>query len=124
MNITINGTKFDVHPDATIINLKTGNHIKGSPNNAGYVQIYAGGHRILRSHIIAKAFIPNPNNYTEVNHIDGDTTNDAADNLEWCSHSDNQKRKIKGGKLRKILTLVKFLKPSEIQLLKEYIELL
>ena len=40
-----------------------------------------GVHRLL-----AQAFIPNPNNYDEVNHIDGNTKNNALTNLEWCSH--------------------------------------
>lgn len=48
--------------------------------------------------IVAEAFCPNPNNYTEVNHIDEDKTNNCASNLEWCSRLYNvtygkQKRK-------------------------------
>lgn len=33
--------------------------------------------------LVAKAFVPNPNNYANVRHIDGDTLNSSADNLEW-----------------------------------------
>ena len=36
--------------------------------------------------LVAKAFIPNPNNYSFVHHVDGDTTNNHIDNLEWCKH--------------------------------------
>jgi hypothetical protein len=39
--------------------------------------------------LVAKAFIPNPNNLPEVNHIDGDTENNNDWNLEWSSSSDN-----------------------------------
>ena len=35
--------------------------------------------------IVATCFIPNPNNYPEVNHIDNDRTNNIASNLEWCT---------------------------------------
>lgn len=39
--------------------------------------------------LVAEHFVPNPNNYETVNHIDGDKTNNRADNLEWVSQSDN-----------------------------------
>ncbi len=33
--------------------------------------------------LVAKAFVPNPNNYPYVEHIDGDRSNNRADNLRW-----------------------------------------
>lgn len=38
---------------------------------------------------VAEAFIPNPNNYELVNHLDGDTTNDVVVNLEWATNGMN-----------------------------------
>lgn len=41
--------------------------------------------------LVAEAFIPNPMNYPEVRHMDGDPYNNAATNLEWGTHADNMK---------------------------------
>ena len=59
--------------------------------------------------LVAQAFIPNPNNYKEINHIDEDKTNNRVENLEWCSHSYNMnygniKEKISGANKGKIVT--------------------
>lgn len=39
--------------------------------------------------LVAIAFIDNPNNYRDVNHIDGNKENNRVDNLEWVTASQN-----------------------------------
>lgn len=80
----------------------------GSMGHRGYHELYsyandAYGHRVVdlyingrRKHryvavLVAEAFIPNPNNYPEVCHIDGDPNNNHVSNLKWGTHVDNMR---------------------------------
>lgn len=40
--------------------------------------------------LVAMAFLPNPNNYQEVNHRDENPKNNNVDNLEWCTREYNE----------------------------------
>ena len=57
-----------------------------------YVEATINGVRkkIAVHRLVAKAFCDNPNNLPQVNHIDGNPSNNKADNLEWVSGSENQ----------------------------------
>lgn len=39
--------------------------------------------------LVALAFVPNPDGKPEVNHIDGNTCNASAENLEWVTRREN-----------------------------------
>lgn len=64
--------------------------LKGSKNEKGYLQVELLGKPTLIHRIVAIIFIPNPNNLPQVNHIDGDKSNNCVENLEWCTNSENQ----------------------------------
>lgn len=64
-----------------------------------YVSTSINGKNItLKAHrIVASAFIPNPNNYPEVNHIDCNRANNVVSNLEWCTSKYNSQYRDKLG---------------------------
>lgn len=56
-----------------------------------YVNLYKNRHMYSAKvhRLVAKAFIPNPDNLPQVNHKDENKSNNSKDNLEWCSASYN-----------------------------------
>lgn len=93
--------KYEVSNYGRIRN-KITNHIYKNTNKKGdYFVIILYDEKNKRStrihREVAKAFIPNPNNYKEVNHKDGNKQNNCVDNLEWCDRKQNQLHALKHG---------------------------
>ena len=61
--------------------------------NNGYYQVRLNGMTYYKHRLIAKQFIPNPNNYPCVDHINHQRIDNHVSNLRWCSISDNNKNK-------------------------------
>lgn len=59
-------------------------------NRKGYKRVQLGKYGVKVVHqLVAKAFIPNPENKPQVNHIDGNKENNSSDNLEWVTMKEN-----------------------------------
>lgn len=74
--------------------------------------------RSARMHrLVAEAFLPNPDNLPEVNHIDGDKQNNKVDNLEWISHSKNiihSMTELHSHQIEKMVNFNKHIRPKPI----------
>lgn len=92
---------YEVSNLGTVRNRATGNVLRPGKTNRGYhkVHLYKEGQcKILTIHrLVAAAFLPNPENKREVNHIDGDKTNNRVSNLEWSTRSENVSHAFRNG---------------------------
>lgn len=104
-------------------------------NGNGYLIVNLKHNGKQKNHLVhrlvAEAFIENPENKKEVNHIDGDKLNNRVDNLEWVSRSENLKHAFKLGlnknlkginhpKFKLTIEQVKFIKENAIPHDPEY----
>lgn len=81
---------YQVSSEGRVRNKATGYIKKQYKNKNGYMYVHmhhAQTHTVHR--LVAETFIPNPNNFTDVNHIDECKFNNKVENLEWLSHYDN-----------------------------------
>lgn len=92
-------TEFIVSDYGEVYNIVTKSIAKQFSNNGGYLMVYLPEKGKPQSihRMVAETFIPNPNNYPQVNHIDGVKTHNWVSNLEWCNASMNAKHAFENG---------------------------
>lgn len=71
----------------------------GTTSLYGRVRLYRGGvgTKFTVHRLVAQHFLPDWDPTLEINHIDGNRYNNAADNLEMCTHQRNMEHAIAGG---------------------------
>ncbi len=79
--------------DGRVFSFKTNKYLKPRNNTKGYYQVVLSQpeKKYIKyiARLVAQAFIPNPDNKPEINHIDGDKANNNVYNLEWVTRSEN-----------------------------------
>ena len=93
MKLILNGD-YAVTIDGDVISIKSNKSLRSHDNGHGYKTVCLcidGKPKTYYVHrLVASAFVENPNDYPEVNHIDEDRGNNRAENLEWCTSKYNK----------------------------------
>ena len=86
-----------IYEDGRVFSKKRNKFMKAWSNWKGYYEVGLckdGKRKLFKIHrLIALHYIPNPNNYEEVDHKDRNRQNNSIDNLRWVNRSVNQQNK-------------------------------
>lgn len=81
--------------------------LKPYENAKGYLKVglFRNGkdHKKRVSRLVAMAFIPNPDNLPQVDHIDGNKQNNSITNLRWVDNDTNQKHAAELRRIAKVI---------------------
>jgi len=102
---------YEVSDCGDVRNAETGRVLKPLRTN-GYHHVVLcdsnGRHRKSVHRLVATEFIENDRDYSVINHIDGDRTNNRVDNLEWCTQSENMKHAYRTGLQKPIRSQIEY----------------
>lgn len=90
---------YEVNPDGYVRNSRNNYVLTNSPNNKGYMTVSLGKRMPGQfvHHLVAEAYVPGYEPGLDVDHKNGKKWDNRAENLEWCTRSENIKRAFEMG---------------------------
>jgi uncharacterized HNH endonuclease L245 len=93
--------RYKINENGDLYNSYSNRFIKGHPTGNGYLmaefRVNGVRERFLLHRLVATLFIPNPNNYPIVLHLDNNPKNCNVSNLKWGTYSENNAQAIRDG---------------------------
>lgn len=99
-NIKINGQIYENYFVSSLGRFKNSKGIimeNYKPHHSGYIFLRVNIQKYALHRLVAMTFLDNSENKPAVNHIDGNKTNNAVINLEWCTIKENNDHNHKSG---------------------------
>lgn len=98
---------YDVYEDGMIVNKRSGKEVKCVKKSNGYMQVTLYNDTVetwLVHRLLAKLFIPNPDNKPCVEHINADRSDNRLCNIRWATYTENNNNPITLERKSKSLT--------------------
>lgn len=97
--------RYIVGQDGVITSKYNGKPLSVHVDKKGYhrvnIHLDEGKKTYLLHRVVALMHLPNPRGLPQINHIDGDKSNNSVTNLEWCTGKENVKHSVDVGLVKR-----------------------
>lgn len=91
MKLYPKNNQYIVYPDGKIFSKISNRILNTITSKYGYLYVTIDNKKVSVHKLVASTYLPNLENKKEINHKDGDKTNNHVSNLEWVTSKENKK---------------------------------